>query len=123
MKLPNVSMLVSLSVLSSGVPVNPMNIAPGRSCFMAACIVPDCVRCALSTKTNKLLLARSLGLPVDAAFALGHPRLRRMDAEVFIMTGRLLVVRVEHHEVMDQLKPPFLQAQLTKSPIDRLFDV
>ena len=30
MKLPNVSMLVALSALSSGVPVKPMNIAPGQ---------------------------------------------------------------------------------------------
>ncbi|MEI2671077.1 MAG: hypothetical protein V9G13_08105 [Marmoricola sp.] len=28
-------MLVALSALSSGVPVKPMNIASGRSCFMA----------------------------------------------------------------------------------------
>ena len=44
MKLPNFSMLVVLSVLSSGVPVKPMNIAPGRSSFIASCILPDCVR-------------------------------------------------------------------------------
>jgi len=53
---PKVSMLVALSAFSSGVPVKPMNIAPGNSAFMALCILPDCVRCASSTKTNRLPL-------------------------------------------------------------------
>ena len=63
---PKVSMLVALSALSSGVPVKPMNIASGRSCFMAVCILPDCVRWASSTKTKMLPLAlkslRDLGV-------------------------------------------------------------
>ena len=62
MKLPKVSMLVSLSAFSSGVPVKPMNIAPGSSCFIASCILPDCVRWASSTKTKRLpLAAKSVG--------------------------------------------------------------
>ena len=67
MKLPNISMLVSLSALSSGVPVKPMNIASGSSFFMASCILPDCVRCASSTKTKRLPLAgKSFGHGVAA---------------------------------------------------------
>ena len=43
-------------------PVKPMNIAPGSSFFMASCILPDCVRCASSTKTKRLPLgAKSFG--------------------------------------------------------------
>ena len=60
---PNVSMLVALSALSSGVPVKPMNMAPGSSRFMAECISPDWVRWASSTKTNRLPLAeKSFGM-------------------------------------------------------------
>ena len=60
---PKVSTLVALSALSSGVPVKPMNMAPGSSCFMASCILPDWVRWASSTKTNRLPLAeKSFGM-------------------------------------------------------------
>ena len=63
MKEPKVSMLVALSALSSGVPVKPMNMASGSSCFMARCILPDWVRWASSTKTKKLPLAlKSFGI-------------------------------------------------------------
>ena len=63
MKLPNFSRLVFLSVFSRGVPVKPMNIAPGSSSFIASCMLPDCVRCASSTKTKMLpLAAKSFGM-------------------------------------------------------------
>ncbi|SIN33127.1 Uncharacterised protein [Mycobacteroides abscessus subsp. abscessus] len=60
---PKVSILVALSAFNSGVPVKPMNIASGNSSFMAVCMVPDCVRCASSTKTKMFPLAwKSLGM-------------------------------------------------------------
>src|ERR1039458_4383 len=35
-------MLFCLSALSSGVPVKPMNTAPGKISFIASCSLPDC---------------------------------------------------------------------------------
>lgn len=61
---PKVSMLRRLSLLSSGVPVKPMVIAPGSSAFIASCSLPDWVRWHSSTKTKTSPLARKpLGRP------------------------------------------------------------
>ena len=212
-------MLVALSALSSGVPVKPMNMAPGSSCFMAVCILPDCVRCASSTKTKRLPLAvksfgilalrslmkspsassrrlvvvdaaelvnqradepllalvqgveqiraaagsvdllvdavedlldlfiklgavgdqqdprivlvladplrqphhrqglaRALGVPDDAALALGDPLLRSLHAEELVVASRLLDARVEDHEVVDHLQQPILASTSGSAP-------
>ena len=50
-------MLFCLSFFSSGVPVKPINVAFGRSSFMALCSLPDWVRWASSTKTKSSPLA------------------------------------------------------------------
>src|SRR5260221_10751851 len=49
---PKVSMERRLSSRSSGVPVNPISIAPGSSAFIASCSLPDWVRWHSSTKTK-----------------------------------------------------------------------
>jgi hypothetical protein len=62
---PKISMLFFLSALRSGVPVKPMNTAPGRIAFMASCRSPDWVRWHSSTNTKRLPLALK---PLGSAF-------------------------------------------------------
>ena len=47
-------------------------------------------------------LARALGVPDDAALALGDPLLRGLDAEVLVVAAGLLDAGVEDHEVVDR---------------------
>ena len=68
-------------------------------------------------------LARALGVPDDAALALGDPRLSGLDAEVLVVAAGLLDAGVEDHEVVDDLQQPLLRAQLRQRSIERLLDV
>src|SRR5690606_25052276 len=68
-------------------------------------------------------LAGSLGVPDDAALALGDTRLRGLDAEVLVVTWALLDALVEDDEVMDQLEEAVLRAHLLQRTIERGLDV
>ena len=82
-------------------------------------VLPD----PLGEPDHRQGLARALGVPDDAALALGDPVLRGLDAEVLVVAADLLRARVEHHEVVDDLQQPLLRAQLRQSPVQRLLDL
>ena len=64
-------------------------------------------------------LAAALGVPDDAALALGDALLRRLHAEELVRPRHLLVAGVEDDEVPDQVEQPRLVAQLGQRPVEQ----
>ena len=67
---------------------------------------------------HKDALARPLGVPDDAALALGQPLLRQLHADELVLPGHFLDARVEDHEVPDQVEQPFLAQHLPDGPVE-----
>ena len=64
-------------------------------------------------------LAAALGVPDDAALALGDALLRGLHAEELVRPRHLLLAGVEDDEVADQVEQPRLVAQLRQRPVEQ----
>ena len=64
-------------------------------------------------------LAAALGVPDDAALALGDALLRGLHAEELVRPRHLLLAGVEDDEVADQVEQPGLVAQLGERPVEQ----
>ena len=64
-------------------------------------------------------LAAALGVPDDAALALGDAFLRGLHAEELVRPRHLLLAGVEDDEVADQVEQPGLVAELGQRPVEQ----
>ena len=64
-------------------------------------------------------LAAALGVPDDAALALGDAFLSGLHAEELVRPRHLLLAGVEDDEVPDQVEQPGLVAQLGERPVEK----